>query len=328
MKIIKIILVNLIVFLAFLFLLEGAIRLTWRMSPLQGEIYRASANKILRYELKPNLNTIYESYEVVTNSEGFRGPEYDLQKPADTYRVVLIGDSVCFGKYASEITLAVRLEKKLRSICQGRKYEVLNMGVEGYNSIQELERLRITGLKYRPDLVIVYYCMNDPDYPEYYFAKNRLNRYSMLARYVQYRYKKFLVKRDRKRKGVRSLEENFRYLYNSSSWDYTKEALLKMGDLSQSAGVPMVLLIAPEMSEAVKNYREGYPFYYIHDQLATVRHPNIHIVDPVREYSRRNVKKEEIVHWAYPNAQGNDIIIDYLLRELGAHKINFCDHIP
>ena len=40
-------------------------------------------------------------------------------------------------------------------------YEVLNMGVDGYHTMQEIETLRVKGLKYNPDLVLVTFCVND-----------------------------------------------------------------------------------------------------------------------------------------------------------------------
>jgi lysophospholipase L1-like esterase len=39
--------------------------------------------------------------------------------------------------------------------------EVLNFGVNGYNTRQEVETLREKGLQFEPDLVVVAYCVND-----------------------------------------------------------------------------------------------------------------------------------------------------------------------
>ncbi len=44
----------------------------------------------------------------------------------------------------------------------GRRFEVLNLGVSGYNIDQSVERLRVLGLPYAPDLVIYAYSLNDP----------------------------------------------------------------------------------------------------------------------------------------------------------------------
>ena len=182
----------------------------------------------------PNTHTKFEGFDVLINSDGFRSREHSLQKEKNTYRIVLLGDSVAFGRLMPfEHGLSNRLEIALKNFCPQKNFEVLNMGVEGYNSIQELEMLKTKGLKYNPDLVIVYYSFNDPDYPEYYFKKNFVNRHSVLARYIEYKIKKYMIKRDRIRKNIKSIPENFRYLYSTECWQFAKNALLEMGDLTK-----------------------------------------------------------------------------------------------
>lgn len=325
-KILKVITVNIFILVIFLIIFELALRIFWRMSALKGEIYQVSSNKILRYELKPNVKTKCGGHPVAINSDGFRGKEYAIQKGNNTYRIVVIGDSVAFGKpLPLENTLPSRLEAALNNMCAQKKFEVLNMGIEGYNSIQELEMLRTKGLKYSPDLVIVYYCFNDPDYPEYYFKKNFINRHFLLARYVQYRIKKYLIKKDKLQKGIKSIVENFTYLYSTDCWRQAKEAILEMGELTASKGIKMVLLIVPEMSEPVKDFRESYPFWYINDMLEGIKHNNIIVLDPIREFSRRNLNKQEFTVWSYPNLKANDIIAEYTIKKLQENNIDFCN---
>lgn len=86
----------------------------------------------------------------------------------------------------------------------------------------------------------------------------------------------------------------------------------------------MVLLVFPELSEPVKDFREGFPFWYIHEILEGVDHPNILVVSPLREFSRINLKKEEIANWSYANRRANQIIVEYLIRQLEEHTIRLC----
>ena len=53
------------------------------------------------------------------------------------------------------------MEKLLNNGTSEKKYEVLNMGVGGYHTLQEAETLRVKGCKYNPDIVIVGLCLND-----------------------------------------------------------------------------------------------------------------------------------------------------------------------
>lgn len=199
------------------------------------------------------------------------------------------------------------------------------MGVEGYNSIQELEMLKTKGLKYNSDLVIIYYCLNDPDCPEYYFKKNFINRHSLVARYILYRTKKGWIKRDRIEKGIKGDVDAYRYFYTTECWQDAKEAVLEMGDLTKSHGIKMVLIIVPELSLPVKNFKEGYPFWYIHDIVEGIKHDNIIIIDPVREFSRRNLTREELAIWTYPNLKANNIIAEYTLEQLKGKNVNLCN---
>lgn len=83
--------------------------------------------------------------------------DYAVEKPASTYRIVTLGDSHTFGVYVeneenySEI-LEDMLNEKLQ--CANiRKFEVLNLGVPGYDVQYMVERFRLRGEKYTPDLV-------------------------------------------------------------------------------------------------------------------------------------------------------------------------------
>lgn len=313
-------LVLIIVFIFF----ELILRSFWQMSGLKGELYQRSSDTILRYELKPHAKL---NDNIIINSDGFRDKEYPLQKERNTYRIVVIGDSVAFGRALSlGETLPKRLEAMLNASCPQKKFEVLNMGVEGYNSIQELELVRTKGLKYSPDLVIIYYCLNDPDCPEYYFQKNFINQHSLAVRYILYRTKKSRIKRDRAKRGTKSDADNYRYFYTTSCWTDAKKAVLEMGDLTKSRGIKMALLIVPEMQEAVKDFRQGYPFWYINEMIEGIRHDNIIVIDPIREFARRGLKKEDLTVWgSYPNLKANNIIAEYTLAVLKEKNFELCN---
>jgi hypothetical protein len=317
----------LILALSLLFM-ELCLRLFWGMSGLKGELYQKSANTVLRYELKPNTRiNIPGHYEnVMINSDGFRGPEYTLLKSKDTYRIVMIGDSVTLSRLTKwQESLTQRLEALLSASCPRKKIEVLNMGVEGYNSIQELELLKSKALKYKPDLVILHYCLNDPDYPEYYFKKNFINRHSLLARYILYRTKKHWIKEDRRRRGIKNNMDVYHYFYTTQCWQDAKDAVLEMANITHKQGIKMVLLIVPEFSLSVKDFREGYPFWYIHNMLGEIKHENVIIIDPLKEFSRINANVFELRVWTYPNLKANNIIAGYIIEKLKEYRLNYCE---
>ncbi len=89
--------------------------------------------------------------------------DYAVDKPEDTYRIITLGDSWAFGMHVStKDTYSEVLEDILNTElrngslqCAGiKQFEVLNLGVGGYDIEYMVERLRLRGMKYDPDLVI------------------------------------------------------------------------------------------------------------------------------------------------------------------------------
>lgn len=100
-----------------------------------------------------------------TNQWGFRGKEISSKKPINVKRVLLLGGSVAFGRTATseEMTIASLLEKKLNQISLDgiQQWEVINLAVPDFISIQELYLLVKTGFQFEPDIVISLSGVND-----------------------------------------------------------------------------------------------------------------------------------------------------------------------
>lgn len=113
------------------------------------------------YHHKPSLDIDFGSYRLRTNSLGYRGPEISKPKPAGTFRILVIGDSVAYGTGVNdEVTFLRRWESELNAAGKQR-FEVINTGHPMYDSTQELALLRDEGLALQPDLVLLVYVVND-----------------------------------------------------------------------------------------------------------------------------------------------------------------------
>lgn len=95
---------------------------------------------------------------IAINSKGFRGPEISDEKGDGVFRIAILGDSYIEGLQVDEdATLCFQLQQLLNreNSVPNRKYEVINCGVSGYGTAQELQMLRHHVLELQPDAVMV-----------------------------------------------------------------------------------------------------------------------------------------------------------------------------
>lgn len=118
-------------------------------------MYVASENQKLVYELNKDYKDI--------NSFGMRDKEIDLNEIKYLYKIAVIGDSHTYSTNVKNIedTFPYHLEEHLNKNMGQRRVKVLNFGVPGYNTAQELEVLQSKALAFQPKLVILQYHIND-----------------------------------------------------------------------------------------------------------------------------------------------------------------------
>jgi lysophospholipase L1-like esterase len=85
-----------------------------------------------------------------------------VPKPPGAFRVILLGGSTSHGfGVADSETLDAALRALLSRQHPGRRFDVVNLGFDGYDSQCDLERLRADGLALEPDVVILHSGIND-----------------------------------------------------------------------------------------------------------------------------------------------------------------------
>ena len=95
---------------------------------------------------------------VTINNEGFRDRDHVVAKGPETFRVVVLGDSNAEAfQVRQEDTFWSVLERRLQSCpwLSRRPVEVLNFGVSGFGTTQELLTYEKFARKYRPDIVLL-----------------------------------------------------------------------------------------------------------------------------------------------------------------------------
>ena len=160
------------------------------------EIYQP--DPLLYWKLKPNQDcfTKIDHKPVHVNSHGTRGPEFQTAKPANTIRILSLGDSKTFGWGLTEAeSYSGLIEKMLQQhVGGGRKVEVINAGVNAWSYAQIHTYLREFGLKYQPDIVILadanpwtqFSDQNSPEFVKSFMRRVRLKNF--LRRFATYHY--------------------------------------------------------------------------------------------------------------------------------------------
>jgi|TARA_B110000263_G_scaffold56194_1_gene47737 lysophospholipase L1-like esterase len=118
------------------------------------------------YEIKTSGIEIFpnqESQSVTINSLGFRGDEFSTEKPNSVYRVFMLGGSTMFGHGATsdKTTIPGYVQNFFQNNYVGYNIEVINSGIQGADSFDELNLIKTKLLDYTPDMIIIYDGWND-----------------------------------------------------------------------------------------------------------------------------------------------------------------------
>ena len=87
------------------------------------------------------------------NQHGLRGPDYQRDKPAGSFRIMLLGDSFVEAAQVEErLAVSSRLEARLSDLSS---VDVLNAGVGGWGPVEQFLYFREEGRGFGPDLVLL-----------------------------------------------------------------------------------------------------------------------------------------------------------------------------
>lgn len=269
--------------------------------------YRLSLNEKIGYEPVPNLQYSGESlhyfdYRGGTNKLGYRDRNHSTSKPDGTKRIVIIGDSVTAGQSVTDNSSVFPqiLEELLSSSNPTSAYEVINFGVSGYNTEQEVETLRVKGLDYSPDVVVVAYCLNDRERNDGGIlralladAKGKMvdsPENSWLHHFALYR---LLYYRVLKRQSVRPSG------YDHLSVDTVAESFLELRKLAVVHGFEVTVVVFPDL-KLLDNYSRQSEHASV-TALATEN--GFRVIDLLRSFQRCG---GSIAHDRYhPTAEGH-----------------------
>jgi lysophospholipase L1-like esterase len=234
------------------------------------------------------------------NSLGFRGNETTVEKPANTVRIVGIGDSFTFGSgVRNDDTFLSVLESNVTGTRDNTRVEVLNLGVGGYNTVHELGLLYHTGVKYQPDIVVLCFFLNDTNAGGTAQAFGPRLQEDQLPFWRRHsRLADILASRLERQQAARKLVNNYNESYqpDAAGWVRSRKALRQARTLAEQHDFKLVLVIFP----VLWNLSDSYPFLDIHQTISEFASSiDIPVLDLLPEFNGFNGPEL----WAHPNNQ-------------------------
>ncbi|MGQ9617357.1 MAG: SGNH/GDSL hydrolase family protein [Candidatus Aminicenantia bacterium] len=187
---------------------------------------------------------------------GFRQRQFEIPKPENVFRVIVLGDSFSWGiGMAEEKRYSNLIEKMLNSRYSFKKFEVINLSVLGICTLQQKEILLKTKEIVQPDLIIIGFCLNDtkPGPESYTLERANFERkfkpfFNSLSFYMGKigfkRFPDFIKKSILKIAEILNIiptwEEAVDRTYNKSSpeWNEFLRALIDIKKISDEMGLP------------------------------------------------------------------------------------------
>jgi lysophospholipase L1-like esterase len=316
-------------------------------------VVRASEDPEIGYELVPGARGHAWGTDVDVNAAGFRGrePSEDHERRR---RIVVLGDSITFGNdLPVDATYPHLLEGLL--VRRDARWEVLNLGVGGYDTLQEVALLERRGVSFRPELVIVGYSLNDAGvvsvnrrYVERqrHYGDNPLVLHSRLLQFVLSRWERRFIAdyADQQRRAdvfretfqgridpIGEEEEELLGLMERvpdrfpSSWygnparvGRIRFAFRRLASLARQHGFAVAVLIVPRLESGLS----GYPHEVAHAIIEyEARRQEFAVVDPTAAFLEAGMGTLRIDpnEWGHPNEAGHRILARALERWIAAY---------
>jgi lysophospholipase L1-like esterase len=220
-------------------------------------------------------------------SKNTRDYKYSVEKPAETFRIVVVGDSFTFA-YGNQFddSFSKRLERILNLNAQTPKVEVINLGNPGnaiqHNAISVKKALELL----HPDLVVLEVTLNDPELTPYDKEGNRIklvNNEKPSGLAAHSKIIQFVKTRLANSKSHREYLEYFLGLFkNKDTLTNFETGMSQIAQACKTANVPLVSVVFPLLSYPLD---DGYPFNEPHQVAHRVLEQNaIPYIDLLKSY--------------------------------------------
>ena len=288
------------------------------------------------------------------NMLGLRNREVS-EKTKDECRILMLGDSLLYSGDTSSgaLATAVAEDNLNRKFARNGRINVINAGIPGYTTYQELEFLKIHGLAMKPDIVVLGFVFNDV-YEKYlhlpsnggrklgafqpsvhlmhfnpYTIPGRLFGWSYLANDVAYRAEKIwgkLKNRHSPWKPVFSFEDqlDFFLAWKPYGWKNTNRLIGEMKDILDQHGIKFMVVSFPVVEQMDSYKRQLDPQYLLFPQkkIGDICQKHGILYSDLTQCLYQNGGKNLFQDYLHLNHKGNDVFATELTRLLEDHFVD------
>ena len=295
----------------------------WTISLAKSEQFKPllEPNSKLVFKYPGNPRAYFDSNNEIigtVNSNGFRGKATNYNNSKSLQRVVFLGDSFTMGiGVRDQDTFPAQLEKLL--LMKDKEVEILNFGISGTNTQEQVELLEKQVLKYRPDSTIITLFLNDTNSgstvqffsePLILFKVRKHLRFMHMSLNV-------IEKTFLNNFMIKYYKDSFKE--NSPGWKSVQTQLLRAKSLLNASHSKFAVVIYP----VLYNLDENYPFVSIHNKIVDFCTKNkIEVIDLLPAFLGKQ-DQELWVHAVdqHPNEKAHKLAAAYLEKKLLLRKI-------
>jgi len=247
------------------------------------------------------------------NSLGIMDRERSIEKEGGIFRIVALGDSITYGGMPTYVQF---LEDILNKNTVGHKFEVWNCGVPAYNTAQEFNFLNYKCLSFKPDLVILQFCLNDFETTPIVIKEGKDTVIYWPKRQVaKFINPTFFKYSHLYRRIIFSLLFN-RPTKAQEKYNIVLSSLEQMKNLLFPKDIKLFVIVFPYL----KNYKsyDSYERWQYDSILNILNKLNIDFLDLTNTFHKSNSDVEELSmgDGLHPNSKGHKLVAEVIFKNL------------
>jgi len=269
----------------------------------------------------------------ISNGDRMRNPEVPIARGPNDFRVLSLGDSITFGwgvRY--EEAYPTRLAELLRRAQPERQIFVLNAACSGYSAHQGLEMLRRRGLKYRPDVVTIWFGWNDSAVWDGMTDAEHARlfvREHLLTSSATYRVLSYLLRRGAHKSIKRERKQTESRQPRMPLDDYKARLqemveLARADEISPGRGARVVFIqgcYEPQIRFARKHKGRFEPDDYQKAMAEVAEQLEVPMLPVCDVLYRAGVREKDLLDWGHPDPKGLRAVADRLFALMAENEM-------